>query len=174
MPRLCRDRSAQIFVGADRKGVMWSTLRSAIDAILAFSVLVPLVEPPHTSHEYEQPQMLVSRYGPGSSQDRCHLQHSCGHEWDEGAASGRRNAPSISQDRTRRSARVMAMQHGHGRASGAAACGIMPRLCGDSSVQIFVGADRKGVMWSTLRLATDAKLAFFSTHATCRTSPYRP
>ena len=104
MPPLCGDSSVQRFAGADRSGVMWSTLRSAIDAILAFSVLVPLVEPPHTSHEYEQPQMLVSRYGPGSSQDRCHLQHSCGHEWDEGAASGRRNAPSISQDRTRRSA----------------------------------------------------------------------
>ena len=86
---------------------------------------------------------------------------------------GRQNAPPILQDRPRRSARVIAFQHAHGRASVLAACGTMPRLCRDRSAQIFVGADRKGVMWSTLRSAIDAILAFSGPHATCRTSPYQ-
>jgi hypothetical protein len=47
---------------------------------------------------------------------------------------------------TCRSVRVSLRQHAHGRARDAAACGIVSVTCEDSEVQIFVGADRNGVV----------------------------
>ena len=42
--------------------------------------------------------------------------------------------------------RVLPRQHAHGRDCDAAACGIVSVTCEDSEVQIFVGADRNGVV----------------------------